>query len=63
MKFLKNYKWSSYLDYIEIENFSSVSQREFMIKLFGSESSCKEFVEGYIKNKGESKECSELFLE
>jgi len=62
-KFLKEYKWSSYLDYIGIKNFPSVTQREFMLELFREESNCKEFVENYIKNKGESKEYSELFLE
>jgi len=63
IKFLENYKWSSYLDYIGIKNFPSVSQREFIIELFGSEGSCKKFVEDYIRNKGESKKYSELFLE
>lgn len=63
VKFLKNYKWSSYLDCIGIKNFPSVTQRDFMLELFGKENSCKNFIEDYIKNKGESKEYSELFLE
>lgn len=63
IKFLEDYKWSSYLDYTGAKNFSSVTQREFMVELFGSENSCKEFVENYIKHKGKSKEYSELFLE
>ena len=62
-KFLENYKWFSYPDYIGIKNFLSVTQREFMLELFGGETKCKDFVEYYIKNKGELKEYSELFLE
>lgn len=30
MKFLENYRWSSYLDYIGIKNFPSVTQRDFL---------------------------------
>lgn len=63
IKFLENYKWSSYLDCIGIKNFPSVTQREFMLNLFGGGNNCKNFIEDYIKNKGESKEYSELFLE
>jgi len=63
IEFLREYKWSSYLDYIGIKNFPSVTQKEFILELFREENNCKEFVENYIKNKGESKEYSELFLE
>ncbi|MBU3942711.1 transposase, partial [Patescibacteria group bacterium] len=63
IKFLEDYKWSSYLDYIGIKNFPSIIQKEFMLELFGGENNCKEFVENYIKYKGESKEYSDLFLE
>lgn len=54
-EFSKNYKWSSYLDYIGIKNFPSVIQREFMLELFGGENNCKEFILDYIKNKGKLK--------
>ena len=63
IKFLENYKWSSYLDYIGTKNFPSVTQRESMVELFGGESNYKEFIQDYIKNKGELKKYSELFLE
>jgi len=62
-EFLEKYKWSSYPDYIGIQNFPSVTQRKFLLDLFGGERNCKEFVEDYIKNKGESKEVAKLFLE
>ncbi|HEY0090549.1 MAG TPA: transposase [Candidatus Lokiarchaeia archaeon] len=63
IKFVENYKWSSYPDYIGIKNFPSVTQRDFMLELFGGENNCKNFFEEYIKNKGQSKKYSELFLE
>lgn len=34
LKLLENYRWSSYLDYIGIKNFPSVTDRGFMLDLF-----------------------------
>jgi putative transposase len=34
MRFLENYRWSSFLDYIGKENFPSVTQREFLSEFF-----------------------------
>jgi len=34
MKFLENYRWSSFLDYIGKKNFPSVTQREFLLEFF-----------------------------
>ncbi len=62
IKFLENYKWSSYPDYIGKKNFPSVTEREFMLKVMGGEQGCKEFVENWIKHKGEIKEFPELTL-
>ncbi len=33
-KFLESYRWSSFLDYIGIKNFPSVTQRDFLSKYF-----------------------------
>ncbi|MBM3250719.1 MAG: hypothetical protein FJZ07_00540 [Candidatus Nealsonbacteria bacterium] len=63
IRFLEKYKWSSYLDYIGIQNFSSVTQRDFFLDLFGGEEGYKNFFEDYIKNKGELSKYEELFLE
>ncbi len=62
-RFLENYKWSSYLDYIGIGNFPSVTEREFILNLMGGEQGCKKFVKNWIEYKGEPKEYSNLFLE
>lgn len=34
LEFLRTYRWSSYLDYIGIKNFPSVTQREFLIDYY-----------------------------
>jgi putative transposase len=34
-RFLEKYRWSSHLDYIGKENFPSVTQRKFLLEIFG----------------------------
>ena len=63
IKFLEDYKWSSYPDYLGERNFPSVTEREFMLKVIGGEQGCKTLVENWIKYKGEIKEFPELALE
>ncbi|OGZ24175.1 MAG: hypothetical protein A2896_00965 [Candidatus Nealsonbacteria bacterium RIFCSPLOWO2_01_FULL_43_32] len=62
-KFLENYKWSSYLDYLGVANFPSVTGREFILEIIGDQSKCREFLENYIKYKGRVKEFPALVLE
>ena len=63
IKFLENYKWSSYPDYLGKKNFPSVTDREFMLNIMGGEKGCKEFVEAWVKYKGEIKKFAKLALE
>jgi putative transposase len=35
INFLENYRWSSYCDYIGKKNFPSVTQRDFLLEVFG----------------------------
>ncbi len=56
--FLNNYKWSSYLDSIGMKNFPSVTDRDFLWKVFAGSTDerkgrcrVKEFTEAWIKNK------------
>ncbi|MFH0739959.1 MAG: transposase [bacterium] len=49
--FLENYKWSSYQDYIGKENFSSVTQREFLSEAMEGVKGCRGSVEDWIKYK------------
>ena len=37
LDFLSKYKWSSHLDYLGKENFPSVTQRDFLLEVFGGE--------------------------
>lgn len=63
IKFLENYKWSSFSDYIGKTNFPSVTERGFILKIMGGRSKCREFLEDYIKYRGKVKEFPELVLE
>jgi len=53
----------SYPDYIGKKNFPSVTNREFLLKVMGGEKGCREFVENWIKYKGEIKIFSSIALE
>jgi putative transposase len=61
IKFVEDYKWSSYPDYIGKKNFSSLTERKFMLKVMGGEKGCKEWVEGWIKHKTEIKKLMDKF--
>jgi putative transposase len=51
LKFLKKYRWSSYLDYIGVKNFPSVINPEFLKKYYaGSKEFQKDLLLGLIKN-------------
>jgi len=67
IEFLENYKWSSYQDYLGKKGFPSVTQRDLVLKIMGGQQGCKEWVEGWIKYKGEVKKIMErnafLFLD
>ncbi len=49
LKSLESYRWSSHLDYAGIENFPSVTQREFLMKFFGSSNDYKKSVKRWLK--------------
>lgn len=51
INFLENFKWSSYLDYIGKKNFSSVTEREFLIETIGGEKVCREIIQNWVKYK------------
>lgn len=43
-QFLKNYKWSSYLDFIGIKNYPSIINKDFLIRYFKDEKDYEKFV-------------------
>lgn len=66
IQFLENYKWSSYQDYIGKQNFSSVTEREFILEMMGGERGCKKFMKDWLEYRGKIKEeekIDELMLE
>ncbi len=50
-RFLENYKWSSYQDYIGKKNFPSVTERNFLIEVFGGETNIKRSIREWLKFK------------
>lgn len=61
-RFLETYRWSSFLDYIDHKNFPSVTQRDFLLKLFdGSENYRKDTIK-WLDNANVD-ENKELILE
>ena len=63
IRFLENYKWSSYPDYIGKKNFPSVTKRNFILKVMGGKEGCRKFIEGWIKYKKEIKDFRDVALE
>lgn len=49
IKFLENYRWSSHLDYIAIKNFPSVTNRNFLLKVFDGEKEYKKSIKEWLK--------------
>jgi len=52
IKFIENYKWSSYRDYLKSDNFPSLTQREYFLDIQSKEK-WQEFVADWIKYKKE----------
>ena len=53
MKFLEEYKWSSYLDYLGNKNFPSLTNREFLTEIMGGLKECKRLVDDWLYRKHE----------
>lgn len=49
IKFLENYRWSSFPDYIGKKNFPSVTQREFLLEILGNSADYKKDIKNYLK--------------
>jgi putative transposase len=48
MNFLNNYRWSSHLDYSGQNNFPSITNREFLLDIFGGEKKYKQSIEKWL---------------
>jgi len=58
--YLKNYKWSSYRDYINIPTFPVITERSFFLDLLGGEEECKKHVIDWISFKAENVELDNM---
>ena len=64
INFLENYRWSSFPDYIGHKNFPSVTNRSFLLDVFGGVNKYKARVEEFLKDLNlEDMGASGLFLE
>ena len=61
-KFLKNYRWSSYPDYIGKKNFPSVTQREFLTEFLGGPERYEKDMASWLK-ENDLEEIKNLTLE
>jgi len=62
IEYLDNYRWSSHLDYIGKKNFPSVTNREFLLDVFGGEDKYKQSINKWLKEM-EIDNMRELVLE
>jgi len=62
MKFLENYRWSSYLDYIGKKNFPSVTSRKFLLEFFDGQEEYKKQMENWLKEMN-LEEIKDIILE
>jgi len=51
--FIENYRWSSYPDYLNKENFPSITSRDFLKEVMGKPKDCQKFVNDWLKYKRE----------
>ncbi len=49
IRFLETYRWSSFLDYVGVRNFPSVTQREFLLELAGGTQQYKHNLAHWLK--------------
>jgi putative transposase len=55
-EFLEEYRWSSYLDYLGIYNFPSVTQRDLLYNIMGGKEGAKDFIDTWIGYKKETRD-------
>ena len=62
IEFLDSYRWSSHLDYMGQKNFPSVTQRDFLLEIFGGEKGYEKQMKNWL-GALEAKEISDFILE
>lgn len=54
LRFLEEYPWSSYHDYVGRPRFPFVTNRDFFLEFFGSAAGCQKAVEDWVSFKAEN---------
>ncbi|MEK7498234.1 MAG: transposase [Patescibacteria group bacterium] len=49
--YLERYRWSSFLDYVGIKNFPSITQRDFIMKLYGNTDRYKQETQRWLQER------------
>ncbi len=63
-RFLDSYRWSSHLDYCGWRNFPSVTQRSFLLDIFGGEGNYRKKITEWLEKEDRNKEkVREVILE
>lgn len=63
IEFLKKYRWSSFLDYVGIDNFPSVTEREFLLKIIGGSKGAMNNMTNWVSYKKELSLSANMLLE
>jgi putative transposase len=64
LKFLENYRWSSYPDYLGKKNFPSLTNRDFLFQTIGDSEDFRKLIKDWLQFKTELRESSkEIALE
>jgi putative transposase len=50
-EFLESYCWSSHRDYCGLKNFASITQRRFLLDVFGGEAGYKQSISKWLKER------------
>jgi len=62
VKFIENYRWSSYTDYLGKKNFPSVTSRECIQDIIGGPDDCRVFVNEWLEFKHDFADFDEIAL-
>ena len=63
IKFLEEYKWSSYQDCIGVKNFPSVTEKEFLLEEMSGYDGCREAIKKWIERKKKMEKFPEILLD
>ncbi|OGZ24751.1 MAG: hypothetical protein A2896_02645 [Candidatus Nealsonbacteria bacterium RIFCSPLOWO2_01_FULL_43_32] len=63
INFARDYRWSSYPDYLGVKNFPSLTSREFLAETMGGVKGCKEAVDSWLEFKKELADFEKVAIE